>query len=197
MRPDAEISAQNASQTEEDPRRAAVVARDELQVTISESSIGLVLVAQSEKGVSAVLLGDDRDALRTDLQSRFPNAVLTDHVATWDERAVEVIELVESSKHEISAPLDMRGSEFQRSVWRALQEIPAGTTASYSEVANRIGRPGAERAVAAACAANHLAVVVPCHRVVRSDGQLSGYRWGVDRKRLLLDRERRWTDASR
>ena len=166
---------------------------DELQVTISESSIGLVLVAQSEKGVTAVLLGDDRDALRTDLQSRFPNAVLTDHVATWNERTIEVIELVESSRQEISAPLDMRGSEFQRSVWRALQEIPAGTTASYSEVASRIGRPGAERAVAAACASNHLAVVVPCHRVVRSDGQLSGYRWGVDRKRLLLDRERRWT----
>lgn len=163
--------------------------REEMQVTIGESSLGLVLVAQGANGVIAVLLGDDRDALRRDLEARFPDAMLTDRDAKLDERTAEVIRLVESPEHSINAPLDMRGSEFQRKVWQALREIPAGKTASYTDVASRIGRPRSVRAVAAACAANHLAVVVPCHRVVRSNGQLAGYRWGVERKRTLLNRE--------
>ncbi len=171
------------------PKDAEREEREEIQVTIGESSLGLVLVAQGAKGVIAVLLGDDRNALRRDLESRFPDAMLTDRDAKLDERTAAVIRFVESPEHSITAPLDMRGSEFQRKVWQALREIPAGRTASYTDVANRIGRPRSVRAVAAACAANHLAVVVPCHRVVRSDGQLAGYRWGVERKRTLLHRE--------
>ncbi len=168
---------------------AARQRREQMQVTIGETSLGSVLVAQSANGLIAVLLGDDRDVLRRDLESRFPDAVLTESDAAFDERTAEVIRFVDSPAHVLNAPLDMHGSEFQRKVWKALREIPAGKTASYADVANSIGRPTSARAVATACAANHLAVVVPCHRVVRSDGQLSGYRWGIERKRALLRRE--------
>lgn len=184
MRVNAETSVAGVLSTD-----AGRAENEEIQVTIGESSLGLVLVAQGAEGVIAVLLGDDRDAMRRDIESRFPDAILTDSDAKLDERTAEVIRFVESPAGAFGAPLDIRGSEFQRKVWQALREIPVGKTASYTDIANRIGRPGSVRAVGAACAANNLAVVVPCHRVVRSDGQLAGYRWGVERKRALLNRE--------
>lgn len=168
---------------------------DEIRVAIGESSIGLVLVAQrggaADQGVRAVMLGDDRDALRSELRERFPNATLIAGDAKLNALVAKVIDFIESPARGVGldVPLDMCGSEFQLEVWQALREIPAGKTASYADIASKIGRPNAVRAVGAACAANHLAVVVPCHRVVRSDGQLAGYRWGVERKRTLLDRE--------
>lgn len=168
------------------PRRERI---DEIRFAIGNSSIGLVLVAQGAEGLSAVLLGDDREELRTELANRFPGATLTDGDATLNALVAKVVAFVEAPARGLTVFLDMRGSEFQQSVWRALLEIPAGKTTTYREVANRIGRPSAVRAVAAACAANHLAVVVPCHRVVRTDGQLAGYRWGIERKRALLERE--------
>jgi AraC family transcriptional regulator of adaptative response/methylated-DNA-[protein]-cysteine methyltransferase len=162
---------------------------DEIEVAIGESSLGLVLVARSATGLAAILLGDDRDALRRDVEERFPLATLIDGDATMAKLVTKVAAFIESPARDLEEPLDLRGTEFQRSVWRALREIPAGSTASYTEIANRIGLPKSVRAVAQACAANALAVVVPCHRVVRSDGALSGYRWGVERKRALLARE--------
>lgn len=161
----------------------------EIHFTIGESSLDLVLVAQSVNGISAVFLGDDRDALRHDLRDRFPNARLIDRDSELDTLAAKVIELVESPAHELAVPLDLRGTDFQRKVWQALREIPAGSTASYTDIAHRIGSPATVRAVARACAANPLAVVVPCHRVVARNGKLSGYRWGIERKRVLLERE--------
>lgn len=162
---------------------------DEIRFAIGESSIGLVLVAQGDRGVRAVLIGDDRDALRNDLQGRFPGAALTGGNADAVGLAESVIEYIESPARGLDVTMDMRGSEFQLEVWRALRNIPAGRTTTYTDLANRIGRPNAVRAVAAACSANPLAVVVPCHRVVRRDGELAGYRWGIERKRALLDRE--------
>jgi AraC family transcriptional regulator of adaptative response/methylated-DNA-[protein]-cysteine methyltransferase len=161
---------------------------DELRVIISESSLGLVLVARSDAGLRAVLIGDDRDELRRDLRRRFPSATLIDDTER-DELADGVLRIVESPTRDLDIPLDLRGTAFQRTVWHALREIPPGATATYTEVAHRIGMPTSARAVAQACAANALAIIVPCHRVVRSDGGLSGYRWGVERKRILLDRE--------
>lgn len=166
-----------------------MTANETFYFAIGQSSLGLVLVAQSPSGITAVLLGDDRDALRRDLQSRFPEVALTEDAEKLDALATSVIALVESPARGLDLPLDLRGTEFQRSVWRALREIPAGSTASYTDVANRIGLPAAVRGVAQACAANALAVVIPCHRVVRGDGNLAGYRWGIERKRKLLQRE--------
>jgi AraC family transcriptional regulator of adaptative response/methylated-DNA-[protein]-cysteine methyltransferase len=148
-------------------------------------------VAQSERGVCAILLGDDPDALARDLQDRFPNATLVGGDHTYEQRVAQVVGFVEAPALGLDLPLDVRGTAFQQRVWRALRDIPAGSTASYSEIARRIGSPKAVRAVAGACAANMLAVAIPCHRVVRHDGELSGYRWGVTRKRALLDREAR------
>jgi AraC family transcriptional regulator of adaptative response/methylated-DNA-[protein]-cysteine methyltransferase len=161
----------------------------DIQFAIAESSIGLVLVARSGEGLCAVLLGEDPTQLQRDLQERFPRATITDGGETLGELTAAVVAYVESPARGLDVPLDVRGTEFQRDVWRALRDIPAGSTASYSEVANRIGKPKAVRAVAHACAANTLAVVIPCHRVVTTEGKVSGYRWGVDRKRALLRRE--------
>lgn len=167
------------------------IAAEVIQFAIADCSLGLVLVARSEKGVSAVLLGDDRDALRRDLQERFPRVTLIDGDQTLDALGSALAGLVESPSEPLDLPLDLRGTAFQRGVWEELRQIPAGQTASYSDIAVRIGLPSAARAVAQACAANALAIVVPCHRVVRSDGRISGYRWGVERKRSLLNREER------
>jgi AraC family transcriptional regulator, regulatory protein of adaptative response / methylated-DNA-[protein]-cysteine methyltransferase len=136
-------------------------------------------------------MGDDRDALREDLRRRFPGVTLVDGQggSALGAAVAGVIRFIESPDRHLAMPLDLRGTDFQRAVWRALREIPAGSTASYTDIANRIGRPTSVRAVAQACAANPLAVVVPCHRVVRSDGELAGYRWGLERKRALLDLE--------
>lgn len=161
----------------------------DIAFTVAQSSLGSILVARSKRGVCAILLGDAPDLLVRDLQDRFPNARLTCGDAGFDSLVSQVVGLVENPRRGLDLPLDVRGTAFQRRVWEVLREIPAGTTASYAEIAERIGAPGAVRAVAGACAANSLAVVIPCHRVVRSDGALSGYRWGIERKRELLRRE--------
>jgi AraC family transcriptional regulator of adaptative response/methylated-DNA-[protein]-cysteine methyltransferase len=147
------------------------------------------MVAQSAKGIIAVLLGDHRDELRRALGQRFSSASLIAGGGKVEALAQEVSAFLESPARGLSVPLDLRGTEFQRTVWEALRRIPAGSTESYADIARRIGMPKSTRAVAQACAANALAVVVPCHRVVRSDGTLGGYRWGVQRKRALLEKE--------
>lgn len=154
-------------------------------------SLGSILVAQSQHGICAILLGDDPDQLVRDLQDRFPRAELVGGDAGFETLVARVVGFVEAPSTGLDLPLDVRGTAFQERVWRALRDIPPGATASYAEIANRIGMPGAARAVARACAANSLAVAIPCHRVVRRDGALSGYRWGVERKRELLRREHR------
>lgn len=160
-----------------------------IRFAIGESSLGAVLVAGSERGVCAITLGDEPDSLARDLQDRLPAAMRVGDDAPFMQWVAQVLGLVESPRHGLRLPLDIRGTAFQQGVWQALQRIPAGHTESYREVAAQIGAPRAVRAVAQACAANPLAVAIPCHRVVRSDGALSGYRWGVERKRALLDRE--------
>ncbi len=161
-----------------------------LRFAIGESSLGPILVASSEKGVCVISMGDDPDLLVRDLQDRFPKASLIGGDAEYENVVAKVVGLVEAPATGLDLPLDVRGSAFGLRVWKALQEIPPGKTATYAQIAISIGRPTAARAVASACAANPLAVVVPCHRVVRTDGSLSGYRWGVERKRALLEREK-------
>jgi AraC family transcriptional regulator of adaptative response/methylated-DNA-[protein]-cysteine methyltransferase len=148
-----------------------------------------MLVAESDKGICAVALGDDADTLVRDLQDRFPKARLIGDDEGFQRRVAEVVGLVEHPDRGSDLPLDIRGTAFQQKVWTALRRIPAGQTLSYAELAERIGDPKAVRAVAGACAANSLALLVPCHRIVRTDGALSGYRWGAERKRVLLQRE--------
>jgi AraC family transcriptional regulator of adaptative response/methylated-DNA-[protein]-cysteine methyltransferase len=161
----------------------------EIRFAIGECSLGSILVAQSERGVCAILLGDDPEQLARELQDRFPQANLIGGDAEFERLVARVVGFVEAPKLGLDLPLDLRGTAFQQRVWQALREIPAGETASYAEIANRIGSSKSVRAVAQACGANALAVAIPCHRVVRTDGGLSGYRWGVERKRALLDRE--------
>jgi AraC family transcriptional regulator of adaptative response/methylated-DNA-[protein]-cysteine methyltransferase len=162
---------------------------EEIRFAIGQSSLGAILVASSEKGVVAIFIADDPDKLARDLQDRFPEARLVGADKEYEALVARVVGLVEAPALGVDLPLDIRGTAFQRRVWKALQEIPAGKTASYADIAARIGLPKAVRAVAAACAANNLAVAIPCHRVVRSDGSLSGYAWGVERKRKLLQVE--------
>ena len=147
-------------------------------------------MAQSTRGICAILLGDDADALVRDLQDRFPQAVLVGDDRAFEALVARVVGFVERPALGLDLPLDVRGTAFQQRVWRALAAIPAGRTATYAEVARRIGAPTSARAVAGACGANPLAVAIPCHRVVRNDGSLSGYRWGIERKKMLLGRER-------
>ncbi|HEY4373068.1 MAG TPA: bifunctional DNA-binding transcriptional regulator/O6-methylguanine-DNA methyltransferase Ada [Burkholderiales bacterium] len=156
---------------------------------VGACSLGAILVAATEKGVCAILLGDDPDALVRDLQDRFPKAELKGGERDFEQWMAQVIGLIETPAQGLDLPLDVRGTAFQQRVWQALRAIPPGSTASYAEIARRIGTPKAVRAVAQACAANALAVAIPCHRVVKSDGALSGYRWGVERKQKLLQRE--------
>jgi AraC family transcriptional regulator of adaptative response/methylated-DNA-[protein]-cysteine methyltransferase len=164
-------------------------ANAEIRFAVGECSLGSILVARSERGVCAIYLGDDPDALARELQDRFPHATLIGGDPAFEDVVAKVVGLVEAPRLGLDLPLDVRGTAFQQRVWRALREIPAGTTASYREVAERIGAPTSVRAVAHACATNPIAVAIPCHRVVRSDGALAGYRWGVERKRVLLQRE--------
>jgi AraC family transcriptional regulator of adaptative response/methylated-DNA-[protein]-cysteine methyltransferase len=161
----------------------------EIRFAIGQCSLGAILVAASEHGLCAILLGDDPELLLRDLQDRFAKARLIGGDAGFERWVAEVVGFVEAPGIGLALPLDIRGTAFQQRVWQALREIPAGQTASYSEIARRIGQPQAVRAVAGACAANALAVAIPCHRVVRTDGSLSGYRWGVARKRALLESE--------
>jgi AraC family transcriptional regulator of adaptative response/methylated-DNA-[protein]-cysteine methyltransferase len=164
-------------------------ARNEIRFAIGECSLGSILVATSAKGVCAILLGDDPEVLARDLQDRFAHATLIGGDVKFEALVAKVVGLVEAPAIGLGLPLDVRGTAFQQRVWQALRKIPAGATASYREIATRIGAPKAVRAVAQACASNPIAIAIPCHRVVRHDGGLSGYRWGVERKRALLERE--------
>jgi len=150
----------------------------------------VVLVAQSDKGICAILLGADPETLLRELQDRFPRAELLGGDAGFERCVAAVVKFVDAPATGLKLPLDVRGTVFQQRVWQALRAIPSGTRVSYADVARRIGAPRSARAVAQACAANALAVAIPCHRVVRTDGALSGYRWGIQRKRTLLERER-------
>lgn len=164
-------------------------ANTEIRFAIGQCSLGAILVAASERGVCAILIGDDPEALARDLQDRFPRATLLGGDAGFEKTVATVVGFVEAPRLGLDLPLDVRGTAFQQRVWQALREIPPGSTASYTEIAARIGAPKSVRAVASACAANAIAVAIPCHRVVRTDGGLAGYRWGVARKRALLERE--------
>lgn len=164
-------------------------ANEEIKFAVGQSYLGAILVASSTKGIAAILLGDDPDELVRNLQDRFPKAHLIGMDREYEALIARVCGFVENPSVGLDLPLDIRGTAFQRRVWEALQEIPVGERVSYSEIARRIGSPRATRAVAGACAANSIAVVIPCHRVVRNDGALSGYAWGVDRKHQILDRE--------
>jgi AraC family transcriptional regulator, regulatory protein of adaptative response / methylated-DNA-[protein]-cysteine methyltransferase len=164
-------------------------ANTDIRFAVGECSLGSILVASSEWGVCAIFLGDDPDALVQNLQDRFPRATLIGGDAEFEQLVAKVVGLVEAPGVGLDLPLDVRGTAFQQRVWQALREIPAGSTVSYTDIARRIGAPKSVRAVAQACGANPLAVAIPCHRVVRTDGGLSGYRWGVERKRALLHRE--------
>ena len=160
-----------------------------IEFAIGESSLGAILVARSQRGVCAISLGDDADLLLRELQDRFPRAELVGGDTGFERLVAQVVGMIEQPNLGIDLPLDVRGTAFQQRVWQALGQIPPGQTASYAQIAQRIGSPTSVRAVAQACASNTLAVAIPCHRVVRSDGALSGYRWGVERKRELLLRE--------
>lgn len=157
--------------------------------TVQSSYLGWVMVAATDRGICALILGDNPETLRELLRMKFPQAEFRESDSAFSELVARVISFVESPRAEFSLPLDMQGSAFQQQVWMALRDIPAGSTISYRDLAGRIGRPKAVRAVASACGANPVAVIVPCHRVIRSDGNLGGYHWGIERKRALLDRE--------
>jgi AraC family transcriptional regulator of adaptative response/methylated-DNA-[protein]-cysteine methyltransferase len=156
---------------------------------LDKCSLGTILVAQSEKGICAVLLSDEAQFLIDDLQRRFPKATLVAGDNNFQKMVTHIVDVIEKPHLSFVLPLDIRGTLFQQRVWQALQQIPVGETRSYSDIAEAIGAPKAVRAVAGACAANAIAIIIPCHRVVRNDGNLSGYRWGVERKQKLLQQE--------
>ena len=160
-----------------------------IRFAVGQCSLGAILVAQSQRGICAILLGDEPDALVRDLQDQFPKAQFIGGDAEFERLIAQVVGFIEAPSIGLNLPLDVRGTAFQERVWQALRGVPPGATASYKEIAERIGAPKAVRAVAQACGANHVAVAIPCHRVVRCDGDIAGYRWGVDRKRELLRRE--------
>jgi AraC family transcriptional regulator, regulatory protein of adaptative response / methylated-DNA-[protein]-cysteine methyltransferase len=161
----------------------------QIRFAVGQCSLGAILVAQSQRGICAILLGDDPESLVRDLQDQFPKALLIGGDTRFEQLVAQVVGFIEAPSKGLNLPLDVQGTAFQERVWQVLREIPPGATVSYAQVAARIGQPKAVRAVAQACAANHLAVAIPCHRVVRRSGELSGYRWGIERKRELLDRE--------
>jgi len=160
-----------------------------IRFAVGLCSLGSILVGQSQRGICAILLGDDPDKLVRDLQDQFPKAEIIGCDGEFEQLIAQVVGFIEAPSMGLHLPLDVQGTAFQERVWRALREIPPGTTVSYADIAKRIGAPKAMRAVAQACATNHIAVAIPCHRVVRRNGDISGYRWGVDRKRELLRRE--------
>lgn len=164
-------------------------AHTDIRFAVGQCSLGAILVAQSTRGICAILLGDDPDTLVRDLQDKFARANLIGGDHDFEQLVAKVVGFIEAPAIGLDLPLDLQGTAFQERVWQALRSIPVGSTASYAEIAALIGAPKSFRAVAQACGANSLAVAIPCHRVVRSDGHLSGYRWGVERKRILLDRE--------
>ncbi len=164
-------------------------AAESIRFAVGQCSLGAILVAQSARGICAIALGDDPEALVRELQDQFGNAELSAGDAGFDALVARVVGFVEHPTLALDLPLDVRGTAFQERVWQALRDIPPGTTLSYTELAARIGAPSATRAVASACAANRIAIAIPCHRVVRRDGDPSGYRWGVERKKALIARE--------
>jgi AraC family transcriptional regulator of adaptative response/methylated-DNA-[protein]-cysteine methyltransferase len=166
-----------------------------IRFAVGQCSLGAILAAQSQRGICAILLGDDPEALVRDLQDQFPRSQLIGGDAGFERLIAQVVGFVEAPSIGLNLPLDVRGTAFQQRVWQALRKIPSGTTATYTEIAKRIGAPRAVRAVGRACGTNPIAVAIPCHRVVRRDGALSGYRWGVERKRELLRREAQSPDA--
>lgn len=161
----------------------------QIRFAVGQCSLGAILVAQSQRGICAILMGDDPDGLLRALQDQFPKAQLIGGDDGFEQLVAQVVGFIEAPALGLKLPLDVQGTAFQERVWQALREIPPGATASYAQVAERIGSPTAARAVAQACGANHIAVAIPCHRVVRHNGDISGYRWGVERKRELLQRE--------
>jgi AraC family transcriptional regulator, regulatory protein of adaptative response / methylated-DNA-[protein]-cysteine methyltransferase len=167
-----------------------------IRFAVRECWLGTVLVAATDKGICAILLGDDPIAVVRDLHERFPEAQAGTRDEPFEQMVAAAVRFVEAPARGLDIPLDLHGTPFQQRVWQALREIPAGSTASYSDIAARIGAPHAAYLVAEACAANPIAVAVPCHRVVRKDGTLAGYRWGFKRKRALLAREAAWRAAS-
>jgi AraC family transcriptional regulator of adaptative response/methylated-DNA-[protein]-cysteine methyltransferase len=167
----------------------AGAANAEIKFAIGQSSLGAVLVAASDKGVCAILFGDNAERLHNDLSKQFPRARLVGSDQAFERLAAKVIDFVEAPAKGLDLPLDIRGTAFQHRVWDALRRIPAGATASYAEIAKAIGSPKSVRAVARACASNRIAVAIPCHRVIGSDGSLTGYRGGIERKRALLAKE--------
>jgi AraC family transcriptional regulator, regulatory protein of adaptative response / methylated-DNA-[protein]-cysteine methyltransferase len=162
-----------------------------IRYSVSRCSLGLILVAATERGVCAIFFGDNLKTLVAELSGRFPNSELVEGEKKFQQLVRKVVRFVEKPKLGIDLPLDIRGTAFQERVWQALNKIRAGETITYTELARRIGSPQAVRAVAAACAANRIAVAIPCHRVVRKSGSLAGYRWGIERKRQLIERESR------
>jgi AraC family transcriptional regulator of adaptative response/methylated-DNA-[protein]-cysteine methyltransferase len=162
---------------------------ESIRFAVGACSLGAILVAATGKGICAILIDDDPGQLVRDLQDRFPQAELVGAEPEFERTVAQVVGLVEAPRIGLDLPLDVRGTAFQQRVWEALRRVPPGQTVSYAELAERVGLPAGARAVAGACAANPVAVAIPCHRVVRNDGALSGYRWGVERKRALLERE--------
>lgn len=173
--------------------------RETIRYTIRRSSLGTVLVAATERGLCALLIGEDRAELESDLARRFSEYEIVRDDAALPSIAARAVRLVESdvADGDGELPLDLQGTRFQRNVWQLLRRIPPGCTTTYTDLARRLGSPRAVRAVASACAANPVAIIVPCHRVVRRDGGLAGYRWGIERKRILLEREREAGAAAR
>ena len=163
--------------------------RAKMKFAVGQCSLGAILVAASQVGVTAILLGDEPEPLMHELEGLFPKAELIGADRKFEELVARVVALIERPERNPDIPLDIQGTAFQHRVWEALRRIRPGTTASYAKIARHIGMPNAARAVARACAANKLAVAIPCHRVVRESGELSGYRWGIERKRTLLERE--------
>ncbi|GGI16833.1 bifunctional DNA-binding transcriptional regulator/O6-methylguanine-DNA methyltransferase Ada [Oxalicibacterium faecigallinarum] len=168
-----------------------------IRFALGESRMGSILVAQSERGICAILLGDDPAALLEDVQARFPKAEFIGGDERFETLVAQVVGLIEEPGAGLQLPLDLQGTLFQQRVWQTLNEIPPGETATYTQIAERIGSPKAVRAVAGACAANPLAVAIPCHRVVRIGGDLAGYRWGLERKQALLALEAQWCDRKK
>jgi AraC family transcriptional regulator, regulatory protein of adaptative response / methylated-DNA-[protein]-cysteine methyltransferase len=167
------------------------VANTAIHFATGACSLGSILVAESERGICSILIGEDPRLLVSDLREQLPKADLIGNDSGYDDLVAKIVDLIEKPGGRVDLALDIRGTAFQQRVWKALQQIPLGSTVSYGDIAKRIGMPKAVRAVARACGANSLAVAIPCHRVIRNDGSLSGYRFGVERKRALLEREAR------
>jgi AraC family transcriptional regulator, regulatory protein of adaptative response / methylated-DNA-[protein]-cysteine methyltransferase len=182
-----ETAAGNLGMKPSEYRKGAAGIR--IRVAVEKSYLGWVLIGATEKGICTIDLGESPDILKTRLFGNFPKAVIQESDGLFNDRVKQILSHIENPFQGFKLPLDIQGTAFQQKVWQALREIPAGSTASYSEIAEKIDKPKAARAVARACASNRIAVAIPCHRVVKQSGELGGYRWGVERKRALLNRE--------